>query len=258
MAEPSGPDPLEPSLRALAAALEFPPAPKVASAVTARLRADRRARPGGRPPFPGLVAWPRRRLLVLAALGALLVGSAAAAARLAVGAIVIRVVPELPTPRPTISEAGPVLGPLVSLGEAGREAGFPLHLPAGLGHPAEVHLARSAFGYRLVILVWRPDARHPPIPGTPWGTILIELPGTDSPLAIKEVAASATIRTVRVAGARGYWLSGPHELILRMPGGERRLGVTGNVLLWKVGPTTLRLETALERRDAIALARTVG
>ncbi len=250
-------DRLESSLRALGAALELPPTPAVAPAVTARLQADRLARPG-RPPFPGLVLWPRRRLLVLATAGVLLLGGAAAAARLAVGAIVIRVVPRLPTPRPTISETGSALGPTVSLAEARASAGFPLLLPRELGPPAETHLAKSVLGYRIVALVWTPDAAHPPIAGTPWGAILMELPGGDLELAFKELAARGTIAPVRVGAVDGFWVAGSHDLVLRTPTGQRRLVVSGNVLLWKAGATTLRLETALGRRAAIALARSVG
>jgi len=60
-----------------------------------------------------------------------------------------------------------------------------------------------------------------------------------------------------VGGNDGYWISGPHDLVLRTPTGERRFLVQGNVLLWQDGDTTFRLETALAEADAIALAETV-
>jgi hypothetical protein len=247
---------LERALVALGSSLEYPPAPPTAPAVTARLLAERAVR--RRPPFPGLALWPRRRVLLLALAGVLLLAGTAVAARLAIGAIEIRVVPTPSTSTPGAGESGAALGERVTLSDALARVRFPIVLPPSLGPPTEVHLAESAFGSRVVVLVWRPDASHPRIEGTVWGTILMELPGGAGPLAYKEIGASTTLQAVQVGNSEAFWISGQHDLTLLTPHGEQRFTVYGNVLLWVRGGTTLRLETTLPKAEAIALAETIA
>ena len=70
-----------------------------------------------------------------------------------------------------------------------------------------------------------------------------------------------TVTSVKVGGADGYWISGaPHDIILVDPSGEpvfdsRRSA--GDTLIWSVGDLTSRLESALGRGDAIALAESL-
>jgi hypothetical protein len=244
---------LELALARLAAEVEYPPVPAIVPAVTARLVAERQLR--RRPPFAGLALWPRRRVLLLAVAGVLLLAGTAVAARLAIGAIEIRVLPT-PSERPTTIPSTVALGPRVSLAEARRTVGFGIALPPGLGQPDEVHIARSLFGSRVVILAWRPDAMHPKIEGTQWGSILMELPGGLGPLAYKDVGPNVLVEPVRFGGHGGFWISGPHDLAVLTPQGEQSTRVSGNVLLWTRGGTTLRLETALPKAKAIALAET--
>jgi hypothetical protein len=245
---------LELALAGLAADLDYPAVPAMAPAVMARLMAERQLR--RRPPFPSLALWPRRRILVLAVTGVLLLAGTAVAARLAIGAVEIRVVPT-PGTRPTTVESGAAFGRRVSLAEARRTVGFPVLLPPGLGQPGEVHLAESLFGSRVVILAWGPDPSHPPIEGTSWGTILMEFPGSQGTLAFKEVGEDVLVEAVQIGGHDGFWISGPHDLALLTPHGEERLAVRGNALLWTQRATTLRLETALPKARAIAVAETV-
>ena len=168
---------VERSLTALGSTLEYPPTPPMAPAVTARLLAERAS--ARRPAFPGLALWPRRRVLLLAVAGViLLLAGTAVAARLAIGAIEIRVVATPPASTPSAVESGAALGERVTLEGARATVGFPVVLPAGLGPPAEVHVAESVFSSRVVVLVWDADASHPRIQGTPWSTILMELPGS--------------------------------------------------------------------------------
>lgn len=246
---------IERALVALGASLEYPPTPSIAPGVVASLTTQLRLRP--RPPFPGLALWPRRRVLLLAAALVLLLAGTALAARLVIGAVEIRVVSTPATPRPTDVATGPALGDRVTLAEAERAVSFPVQLPPGLGPPTEVHLADVPFGAPVVVLAWAPDATHPRIEGIPWGTMLMELPAEEEPVAFKELLGSTLFRTVRVSGHDGFWISGPHDLVLRTPQGERRFLVQGNVLLWEDGDTAFRLETALAEGDAIALAETV-
>ncbi len=247
---------LERSLIALGSTLEYPPVPPMEPAVTARQLAERAA--ARRPAFPGLALWPRRRLVLLAVTGLmLLLAGTAVAARLAIGAIQIRVVQSLPPSTPTTIGSGASLGERVTLQEARAGVNYPVVLPAGLGPPAEIHLAESGFSSRVVVLVWHADASHPRIEGTSWGTMLMELPGSQAPLATKDVLADTTVEPVRVGSHDAFWISGPHQLTLLTPEGEQRLTVTGNVLIWEQDGTTLRLETALPKTVAVALAESI-
>jgi len=248
---------VERSLIALGSTLEYPPAPPIAPTVTARLLAERAA--ARRPTFPGLALWPRRRILLLAVAGLiLLLAGTAIAARLAIGAIEIRVIPTPPASTPTGVESGASLGQRVTLEEAQGMVDFPVVFPAALGPPAEVHVAESLFSSRVVVLVWEADASHPRIEGIPWSTIVMELPGSKEPLASKEIIAETTLQTVQVGSHDAFWISGPHQLSLLTPQGEQRFTVTGNVLLWEQDGTTLRLETALPKAEAVTLAESIG
>jgi len=248
---------VERSLIALGSTLEYPPAPPMAPAVMARLLAERAA--ARRPAFPGLALWPRRRVLLLAVAGLiLLLAGTAVAARLAIGAIEIRVVRTPPVSTPTAVESGAALGERVTLEGARASVGFPVVLPAALGPPDEVHVAESAFSSHVVVLVWEADASRPRIEGTPWSMILMELPGSEEPLASKEILAETTFQAVQVGSHDAFWISGPHQLYLPTTEGEQRFTVTGNVLLWEQEGTTLRLETALPKAEAVALAESIG
>ena len=248
---------VERSLIALGSTLEYPSAPPMAPTVTARLLAERAA--ARRPAFPGLALWPRRRVLLLAAaVVVLLLAGTAVAARLAIGAIEIRVIPAPPASTPTAVESGAPLGERVTLEGARARVSFPVVLPAALGPPAEVHVAESGFSSRIVVLVWEANASHPRIEGTPWSTILMELPGSQEPLASKEILVETTLLAVQVGSHDAFWISGPHQLYLLTPEGEQRFTVTGNVLLWEQDGTTLRLETALPKAEAVALAESIG
>jgi hypothetical protein len=251
MVERTGDD-IERALRSLAREVEFPRTPSLTASVTARLQMERRARE--RPPFPGVAVWSRRRTLVLAAAAILLLLVLAAAARLAIGAIEIRVVPSPPTPHANAQVTG--LGPSLGLADAQARVGFPIGVPSALGPPDEVHMVRSLYDRRAVVLAWAPRDGVPRIGGTPWGAVLIELPGRQE-LAFKELMVDEH-RTVSVAGVEGLWLSTPHSLVLLTPHGERRFSVSGNVLVWQRGAVTYRLETALDERETLSIARTLG
>jgi hypothetical protein len=112
----------------------------------------------------------------------------------------------------------------------------------------------TSFARRVVLLAWRPGPGLPGIDGTPWGAMLMELPSDQGPLAFKDVAGQNRFDPVHVEGARGYWIEGPHDLVLVTDSGEQRLYVRGNVLLWDEGGVTFRLETALGRERVVGLA----
>jgi len=210
---------LELELRDLAAHLDVPPAPPLLGVVLARVARRRQ---------------PRRRLVFAVAIGfaALAVALAVPGSRASLlrffhlrGASVI-LVDKLP--------------PLESRGSLGQPipfdgAPFRLLLPSGR-RPEQVYAGDS--GYWL---------RYPRL-------LLFELesgPGTE---IIKKAALGTTdVEYVDVDGEPGIWIGGRHAVYL--PGGKPR--AAGHVLIWKHDRLTLRLEAAVGREQALAIARSV-
>ena len=95
---------LKAGLAALSGDLALPVTPAFGEAVTARLTLERAA--GARPRLPSRALWSRRRVLVLATIGLLAALALAAAARLAIGTIEIRVQPGV-TPSPSLAPVEP-------------------------------------------------------------------------------------------------------------------------------------------------------
>ena len=210
---------LELELRDLAAHHDVPPAPPLLSVVLARLTRRRR----------------RRRGLVFA----VAIGFAALAVAFAVPgsrASLLRFF-HLRGATVTLVDSLP---PLESRGSLGQpipldSAPVRLLLPSGR-RPEQVYAGDG--GYWL---------RYP-------GLLLFELesgPGTE---IIKKAALGKTdVEYVDVDGEPGIWIGGRHAVYL--PGGKPR--AAARVLIWKHGPLTLRLEAAVGREQALAIARSV-
>jgi hypothetical protein len=246
---------LEGWLRSLAAEIDVPPVPVLVPGVLARLSAERALRRN--PPFPGLALWPRRRMLALAALALAALFALAAAARLSIGAVQIRVQPTgSPSASPAPPETPVAFGREVSLSQARAAVDFPLAVPSGPA-PDRAFLFTTPFGRTGAILAWEPTAASPAILGVPWGLMVIELRGEDDVL-LKTVGSFGDLHEVRVAGARGVWIPVPHELQIQIDVGTRTYSVGGNVLIWQVGQVTYRVETSLGLPEALRLAATVG
>jgi hypothetical protein len=268
---------LERALAELAESLEFPDAPDLPERVVAALE-----RPASVTPLvqrPGV-----RRLLALAAAavviaGVVLVASPrarkAVADLLGIGGVAIRTSDTSPSPPrstsvttgettsastgETTSTAGPPTDPpgSVSVEDGASAIGVVPPLPPALGPPESATLADG----RLT-LQWPPSTALPAtdLPGV--GALLAVFPGrVEEPLLEKVLGPGTTYERVGVGGRLGVWLSGaPHLLMYVGPDGQVRedeLRLAGNTLIWTVGPHTYRLESALDRDAAIALAETV-
>lgn len=255
---------LERALEGLGRELELPRTPPLAAAVTQRLREQ--STDGARP---------RRRLLprvlprlVLAALVALLLLAGAAAAfpgaRHAVldflglrGATVER--SERRPPGPLRSDA--VLGRRVTLAAARSAVAFETLVPSVAGRPARVYVSRRARGGAL-LLAYRPR-RGLPAPGkTRIGLLVTEFRGDVDPVFANKVAGQGThVERLRLAGERAIWLEGaPHFFFYRRPDGsfaDDTLRLAHNVLLLERGPLLIRLEGAMTKERAIAIARSL-
>ena len=211
---------LELELRDLAAHLDIPEAPPLAGAVLTRLVRRRRR---------------RRVLLVAVAAGvtaALAVALAVPSSRAALlrffhlrGAAVTTVdrLPRLSPRRP--------LGVPIPLGSAS----FRLLLPNGL-EPERVYAADGGYWLRYR------------------GLLLFEFENTNGSEILKKAALGTTdVEYVDVDGEPGIWIGGRHALYL--PGGRPR--AAGHALVWQHGRVTLRLEAAVGREQALAVARGV-
>jgi hypothetical protein len=210
---------LELELRDLAAHLDIPPAPHFGGAVRARI-ARRRLR--------------RRVLAVALATGlvALAVAFAVPSSRASllrffhVRGATVSIVDELPRLTPRRSLGKPI---------ALDDASFRLLLPGGR-RPARVYAGDG--GYWL---------RYP-------GLLLFEFESSDGATLIKKAAVgTAGAEYVQVRGEQGIWIGSRHAVYL--PGGPPR--AAGHTLIWQHGSLTLRLEAAVGRQRALAVARSV-
>ena len=228
---------LERDLRELGAAVDWPDV-DVAASVAAELRAGRAARR----PLPPFALWPRRRVIALVVAVLLLITGTAVAARIAIGSVTIRTVPGL-SPSPS-APARSILGRRFSLPAASTAAGLAIQMPStdtSLGAPDAVYVGNAAAG-------------APHLDDTGWSALLMEFVGADPGIAVKQVLAKTGLEPVHVGTAPGYWIEGPHQLVLP-GGGTLRLG--GTVLIWARNGITYRLESNLSKAEAVALARTV-
>ena len=210
---------LELELRDLAAYLEVPPAPPLLGVVLARL-ARRRGR--------------RRQRAFAVAIGiaALAVAFAVPGSR----ASLLRFF-HLRGATVTLVDRLPPLERRGSLGQPIPldSAPFRLLLPSGR-RPEQVYAGDG--GYWL---------RYP-------GLLLFELESGPGAQILKKAAVGTTdVEYVDVDGEPGIWIGGRHAVYL--PGGKPR--AAGHVLIWKHGRLTLRLEAAVGRERALAIARSV-
>lgn len=151
------------------------------------------------------------------------------------------------------------LGTPVSLARAVARAdgaGWALEAPLSAGDPARAFVGRPA---GAVTLVWAPSEDLPEIDDSGIGLLLMAIPGTtDAGGVTKQGTSGMTIELVRVGDSPAYWIAGePHEVVVTDAEGDpvhdgSRLA--GNTLVWTEGDVTYRLESALDRDEAVDLA----
>ena len=296
MSEPrdfTGLSDLEAALTDLAGAVAFPaPSSDFAARVTSRLTPPA-AQPWWRrgfvgTPRPDKAAFRRRPVWRAALLAvALILLVAAVAGALGLGVPGIRLIlgpPPTPTvsPQPSTSSGTPTSSPGTSpetpapsgpgsglgLGDAvplpglATRAGFPVRLPQSslLGAPDAAYV--DATKANQVSLVWRPRSGLPPTSEPAIGLLLLEMDGRfDTGFISKAIGSGTTAVPVVVGGNPGFWISGnPHFFFY-----QRRDGQTvedsrrwvGDTLIWSDGTMTYRLETAVGRDAAIAIAESL-
>ena len=235
---------LERELRALATAVDWPAEPDVAATLAGRLTERRPARPR------------RRRVAIVAVvlLAALLAVLAVPPARTAIldwlgigGARIVRV-GELP-PLPALQDFD-VLGQRTTLAGARAGTGFAFaDPPRDEPTPDEVRLAP---GLR-VSYVWRD--------GDEVRLLITQFPGrVGDPALVKKLAGQGTVvDRFELDGDPAVWLEGgPHAVLFVAPDGTIRDDqgwLAGNTLLVDRNGTTVRVEGAVDRGEAVDLVR---
>lgn len=239
--------------------LRYPPTPDLATAVRARLER----------PVPAVRPRVRRMALVATVLVTLLVAGLAAFSP-AVRAALLRIF-VLPGIRIEVTDTAPPtpegplghglrLGRSVSLEEAEAAVGFPVRIPDDPGPPTEVYLAELGTE-TAVTMVWPAGPELPEASSTRVGLLLTQFRATPDEQYLKKlVEAEVPVLFPQVDGHPGYWLPGPHALLVVDEHGravEDSARVAGNTLLWSEGGVTYRLESALELGPALRVAESL-
>ena len=235
--------------------IEWPSTPDLAPAVMTRVSTER---------HPGLVRLPlsrsKRIMLIAAAIGLLQAGAAVAAKIIIdLGAVVVDVVPNRPGLLPTPSIAP--TGQPVTLQETAALLGRDVPIPERLGRPDRVWADRvfTEVGWvARVTLAWRARPDLPEISETRYGAVLMVFEG-DANLASKTLYEdTGVLQFQTVDGVEYYWTKGTHLLELLTGDGVAFVRVEGNVLLWRDGRHTMRLETLLPKAEALRIGVSAG
>jgi hypothetical protein len=257
-----GPDDLTAALTELGERLALPGAADPVAAAVTRIRTA--ATVGGPPTIaPPRLLRLRRRVLLAAAAVVLLAavvwaipGSRRAVARwLGIGSVTVTFTEEIPEAAGRTYELGAPV-PLADAVATAERAGWTLRAPPSAGRPGRAFVGQPA---ESVTLAWTPTADLPAIEGSRLGLVLTVMPGTtDAGGMSKQASHGTTIELLRVADGPAYWISGrPHEVVITDSDGDMvhdTSRLAGNTLVWTEGDLTYRLESSLERDEAVALA----
>jgi hypothetical protein len=250
-------DALERDLFDLAAAVDWPPTPRLAPAVRLRLGGRRRV---------------SRRLvlaLVAAAVAAALAAGAVAAGFIHIPGVNIQRASRLPA-TPTPSAPTSPLGSRLDLGDvegsvaaAQQAAGFPVAVPAALGEPDLVFFRAGPVPVVTLVYHPRPDLAAGKDPEV--GALVMEFRASASgaDYVQKMLGPDTKIEQVTVDGVPGVWLEGaPHAVfVVPSPAGRDvvsdNVRLAGNTLLWYRDGVTYRLEAQVTKERALQIAGTV-
>lgn len=252
-------------VQALAATFIYPPTPGIAATVRRRLSR----------PAPSRV---RRLVVALAVIAALLVAllsvpdvRAGLIEILRLGAVRIFLVPPTATPTPTLAPLRPGITrtptptpkptatPLPSVldlaGETTLDAAqtsvkYPIPLPGypeGIGPPDRVFVQQ--FDVPVIVLVWL-DPTEP-------GKVRLSLHMVASDSFIFGKIEPKVIEETTVRGQPAIWAVGPYMLMRRNGNVDETRLITGQVLIWKEGAVTYRLETDEPLEEAKKIAESL-
>ena len=234
--------------------IEWPPSPALPARVMARATSEP----------PAIVRLPLsrpRRIMLIAAATVLLLAGAAVAAKIVIdlGGVVVKVVPNRPGLLPTPSI--PPTGRSITVPEAGALLERDVPIPERLGAPDGVwadEVFAEAGEVARVTLAWRARPGLPEISDTRFGAVLMIFEG-DANVASKDLYEDTGVLQIEtVDGVEYFWTTGTHLLELLTSEGVAYVRVEGNVLLWRDGSHTMRLETALPKAEVIRIATSAG
>lgn len=263
---------LERSLKELAAEIDYPPEPNLARSVRARIEATPRrgaAAAAGGSLLPLRRLRPRWGTALVAAAVVLLTATVSLVALPGVRSAVadwlglggVRIETGGPTPAPIGDSLD--LGEATSLEAVRARVDFDVVLPGALDGPDEVFFDDLVPGGQ-VALVYRERRSLPATPDSDIGALITQFQGSlDEPVVKKVISGEpgTTVVPVRVHGSSGYWISGePHFISYLDANGQPReetVRLVGNVLLWEQDGVTLRIESALSKRGALAIAESM-
>jgi hypothetical protein len=152
------------------------------------------------------------------------------------------------------------LGTSTTLVEAARLVGFPMRLPTvGSYQRPDVVLVGTPPVGGMASMVYLPAPGRAPVAGTGVAALLSEFRGHLDAGYFQKVAGPGTaVDPVRVGSAEGFWLSGaPHEFLYVNADGTvdtETIRLATSTLVWSAGGITYRLESALPRDSAVAMA----
>jgi hypothetical protein len=240
--------------------IDYPPTPDLPNAVRRRLIEQRAPTPTRWRARLWALAAAAVAILIIAA-GVVTVGPdtrSALAERLGLRGVQITQPQQLPSGQ----AAGRRLNlgqPLTSVADARSRVAFRVPLPSTLGEPDEVYLLDSPPGGQVALLYAEREG-IPRTSSTGVGLLLTEFQASfpDGGPILKGVPPGSRLEEVTVNGARAYWIEGdPHTFFFQDAQGRIQAETTrlaANVLLWEDGPVTLRLESALNKDAALAIA----
>jgi hypothetical protein len=208
-----------------------------------------------------------RRVLLLAVASVVLVAVAIVALpgpRHAVGRWLgfdsVRIEPGVTVPVTTTITDALDLGPALSIDEARSQTGLADPTPALLGDPQSVHVVRPP-DTGQVVLVYAPSDLVPQSTVTGVGALVSIMPATINLGYFQKILGDeATVQSVDVGGAPGYWIEGsPHQLFFEV--GDvivpDTLRLATNTLLWQRGDDVYRIEADISMEAALRIAESI-
>ena len=153
------------------------------------------------------------------------------------------------------------LGAAVSMANAISRTALPDPSPALLGEPLSVHVVQLT-GLDQIVLVYAPSDLIGRSSVTGVGALVSVFPAQiNDGLFGKTLGTTATVRSVDVDGAIGYWIEGePHQLFFEHDGEivPDTVRLATNTLLWQRGDYVYRLEADVSMETALRVAASIA
>jgi hypothetical protein len=238
-------DPFEKNLARVARDFEYPPTPKIAGRIRAKLDATR-----ARVALP----WkPAVAILLLALLIAFSVPAVRAGLVDFIQVGIVRIFPGTATvtlPAPTaVTDPLLTLDGKTTLEDARAKSLFPIIIPSypsDLGLPDLVYRQDRA---DMVILVWlSPADPH---------TVRMSLHEIGPNSVVLKKMDTKVVQETSVGGRYALWTTGPYMLQISGAGFSFMRLVDGHTLIWAAGDITYRLETDLSLEEALKIAESL-